>query len=70
MKPNRRTVLAGLSALAIGPPSPPAAPTTLGRARVPEAPRAVAEENAFPVSIENKYGETTRGAPSGWSPSD
>ena len=58
MKPTRRHLLAGLSALAVAPllaacgeDEPPAAR--------PTAAAAEAEAGAFPVTITHKYGETT-----------
>jgi iron complex transport system substrate-binding protein len=63
MTPTRRTFLAGLSALAVAPllaacgdDAEPTSGTDTGGAGGGESP---AEENAFPVTIAHKYGETT-----------
>ena len=58
MKPNRRTFLAGLSVMAIAPALAACGDDKTGDDS-PGGVGAAPEENAFPVTIAHKYGETT-----------
>ena len=62
LRPTRRTLLAGLSALAVAPLlaacGDDAAPTS-GSDTGGNGETAAAEENAFPATLTHKYGETT-----------
>ncbi len=60
VNPTRRTLLAGLSALAVAPALAACGSDSPGTAREPSgSPSVDGEEGAFPVTIQHKYGETT-----------
>ena len=60
VNPTRRTLLIGLSALAVAPALVACGSGGTGTAREPvAAPSGDGEEGAFPVTLKHKYGETT-----------